>query len=93
MKKIARSFLLFIFAIIILFCGYAVISGKTYLFKAVYYNFAGIDDYKVFSNDTVAAAVVQPWPVATGFNRIVSPGKLNDLLKGLNTVAVVVIKN
>ncbi len=93
MKKFVKGFLIFLLTIILLFCGYAVISGKTYLFKAVYYNFAGIDDYKIFSNDTVATASAQPWPVAGNFNTASSPDSLNELLKKLRTVALVVIKN
>jgi CubicO group peptidase (beta-lactamase class C family) len=93
MKKIIKKFFLFLFAIIAIFSLYAVISGKTYLFKAVYYNFAGIDDYKIFTNDTVNVSTAQPWPVSANFNKINPPGDLNNLLKKINTVAVVVIKN
>lgn len=93
MKKFLKGLLLFLLSVIILFTGYAFFSGKTYLFKAVYYNFAGIDDYKIFTNDTVSIASPQPWPVAANFNKITSPDTLNTLLKDLNTVGVVVIQN
>jgi CubicO group peptidase (beta-lactamase class C family) len=93
MKKFIKRFFLFLLAIIILFSGYAVISGKTYLFKAVWYNFAGIDDYKIFTNDTVTTSVAQPWPVAANFNTINVPDTLSGLLKDLKTVGVVVVKN
>ena len=93
MKKFIKGFFLFLFAIIILFCGYAFISGKTYLFKAVYYNFAGIDDYKIFDNNTVPAGNAQLWPVSGSYNKMSSPDDLNKLLANLKTVAVVVIKN
>ncbi|MEO5564313.1 MAG: serine hydrolase [Chitinophagaceae bacterium] len=93
MKKILKRFFLFLLTIILLFSAYALISGKTYLFKAVYYNFAGIDDYKIFTNDTVAVATAQPWAVSGEFNKISSPDGLNELLKRIKTVAVVVIKN
>jgi CubicO group peptidase (beta-lactamase class C family) len=93
MKKIIKGFFLFIVAVIVLFSAYALISGKTYLFKAVYYNFAGIDDYKIFTNDTVAAGTAQPWPVSADFNKATPPDMLSDLLKKINTVALVVIKN
>jgi CubicO group peptidase (beta-lactamase class C family) len=93
MKKIFKWFFLFILFIIVVFSGYAIISGRTYLFKAVYYNFAGIDDYKIFSNDTVSIGVGQPWPISQNFNKAESPDSLNDLLNHLQTVAVVVVKN
>ena len=93
MKKFFRGILLFLLAIVILFTGYAFASGNTYLFKAVYYNFAGIDDYKIFDNNMVPAGNAQPWPVSNAYNKITSPDDLNQLLAELKTVAVVVIKN
>ena len=91
--KFIKRFFLFLIAIIVLFCGYAFVSGKTYLFKAVYYNFAGIDDYKIFTNNKVANGNSQPWPVSPLYNKVSSPDTLNDLLAELKTVAVLVIKN
>lgn len=93
MKKVLKWFFIILFAIIIIFSGYAIISGKTYLFKAVYYNFAGIDDYKIFSNDTIGISTPQPWPVAGNFNKISIPGSLENLLTRIKTVAVTVIKD
>lgn len=93
MKKFFKGILVFLLAIVILFAGYAFASGKTYLFKAIYYNFAGIDDYKIFDNNTVPAGNAQPWPVSNAYNKITSPDDLNQLLAELKTVAVVVIKN
>ncbi|MEP7372454.1 MAG: serine hydrolase [Chitinophagaceae bacterium] len=91
--KFIKRFFLFLLVIIVLFSGYAFVSGKTYLFKAVYYNFAGIDDYKIFTNNKVANGQTQPWPVSALYNKISSPDTLNDLLAELKTVAVLVIKN
>ena len=93
MKKFFKGILLFLLAVIMLFSVYAFATGKTYLFKAVYYNFAGIDDYKIFSNNTIAAGKPQPWPVSTSYNKVSSPDTLNDLLAELKTVAVLVIRN
>jgi len=44
MKKILRGIIFTILTIIVLFSAFAIITGRTYLFKAVWYNFAGIDD-------------------------------------------------
>ena len=76
-----------------IFSGYAIISGKDYLFKAVYYNFAGIDDYKIFSNTRVANDQPQPWPVSSSYNNIRVPDSLTLMMKELQTVALLVIKN
>lgn len=93
MKKFFKGILLFFLALIILLSVYAFATGRTYLFKAVYYNFAGIDDYKIFDNNTVTAGKAQPWPVSDSYNKISSPDDLNQLLAELKTVALVVIKN
>ncbi|HTD94246.1 MAG TPA: serine hydrolase [Chitinophagaceae bacterium] len=93
MKKFFKRFFLFLLLIILVFSGYAVITGRTYLFKAVYYNFADIDDYKIFSNDTISTATSQPWTFAADFNKHPLPDTLHALLERLRTVAVVVTKS
>lgn len=93
MKKFFKGLLIFLLSILILFSAFAVVSGKAYLFKAVYYNFAGIDDYKIFTNNTVKDGEAQPWPVSTSYNQISCPDTLNKLLADLNTVALLVIKD
>lgn len=92
MKRFFKWILLFLFAVILLLSAYAFATGRSYLFKAVYYNFAGIDDYKIFDNNTVTAGKAQPWPVSDSYNKISSPDDLNQLLAELKTVALVVIK-
>lgn len=93
MKKFFKWIFLVLLLIVIVFTTYAFTTGRSYLFKAVWYNFAGIDDYKIFNNNTVAAGNAQPWPVSSTYNKIVRPGDLDQLLAELKTVAVVVIKN
>jgi hypothetical protein len=77
----------------VLFSAFAVITGKTYLFKAVYYNFAGINDYHIFTNDTIKTSVPRPWHISEQFNKVTSPDSLNKLLEEIKTVAVLVIRN
>ncbi|MBC7850100.1 MAG: serine hydrolase [Chitinophagaceae bacterium] len=72
---------------------FAVITGRTYLFKAVAYNFADVDDYKIFDNNDVAAGSVQPWPVSPSYNKQRLPASLDSELTVLKNIAVVVIKN
>ena len=93
MIKLFKGIFLFLLTVIISFSVLAFISGKAYLFKAVYYNFAGIDDYKIFSNNMVAAGKSQLWPVSTSYNKVSSPDTLNEILAELETVAVLVLKN
>lgn len=93
MKKFFKRLFQFIVAILILFSVYAIASGKTYLFKAVYHNFANIDDYKIFDNSAVAIGTPQPWEVDSNFNKKQLPTETETLLNQLKTVGLVVIKN
>lgn len=92
MKKILRYFVYFILLVLVVFSGYALISGRTYLFKAVYYNFAGIDDYEIFSNNTITTSEHQPWPVSSLYNQPKLPDNLRQLLQKIETVALVAVK-
>jgi CubicO group peptidase (beta-lactamase class C family) len=93
MKKILRWTVITILSIIILFSGYALISGKTFLFKAVWYNFAAIDDYKHFTNNIVTTAEHAPWQLSANYNKTPLPSDLKTFLEGLSTVSLLAIKN
>ena len=92
MKTLKRA-LLFIVGVIVVFTAYALVSGRTYLFKAVVYNFANIDDYQKFTNNIVTVASPKPWKVSTEYNKIKYPDLLNSLLEGLGTVGLLMIRN
>lgn len=93
MRKFFKIVFLSLFILILAFSAFAFISGKTYLFKAVYYNFADIDDYKIFTNDTVAATPGTDWPQALGYNNSAIPGDMKTLLDDLKTVALLAVKD
>jgi CubicO group peptidase (beta-lactamase class C family) len=93
MKKLFRGLLLTILGILVIFSVFAIVTGRTYLFKAVWYNFADIDDYKVFTNNTVVTGQPQAWHLSANYNTATLPADLKQLLEQLSSVAVVVIKN
>lgn len=93
MRKFMPRFLYLLLFLTVMFSGYALISGKTWMFKEVLYNFADIDDYKIFPNNTVAVGPPQPWNLATHFNKPVLPDTLKNLLERLQSIGVTVIKN
>jgi hypothetical protein len=68
--KTLKRILTVILTLAILLTAFILVSGKTYLFKAIWYNFAAIDDYKHFPNDTVATARPQPWAISTAYGHI-----------------------
>lgn len=69
-----------------------VITGTTYIYKAVWYNLANIDDYKIFHNREIPPSPQpQPWPVAKTsytFN-----DSLSSYLEKIETKAVLVLRN
>jgi CubicO group peptidase (beta-lactamase class C family) len=91
--KFIKRFFVSIIIIIVIFSLYAFASGKTYLFKAVYHNFARISDYQFFTNNTVAIGKPQPWDISIKLNKINYPDSLNTLLESLNSVGLLMIKN
>lgn len=93
MKKVLRYFLLAVLIIVAAFSIFAFASGRTYLFKAVWYNFANIDDYEKFTNNTVVTGDHQPWPLAADYNKPVMPVPLRGFLNDISTIAVLVLRN
>lgn len=93
MKKFIRGFIYVVLLIVVLFSAYAFVSGRIYLFEAVWYNFADIDDYKKFTNNTVVTGVPQPWSNADGYNKTPLKPELKKKLEDLQTIALVAVKN
>lgn len=93
MKKVMKYTGMVLLAIVIAFSAYAIISGKTYLFRAVYHNFANVDDYKIFENNVVKNDSIQPYSISKNYGHIVLPAGLDIALERSSSIAVVVIKN
>jgi CubicO group peptidase (beta-lactamase class C family) len=70
-----------------------MLSGNTYLYKAVWYNFAGIHDLGIFPSRTISPAEAIPWPVSKKYNQTPLPEELLQKLEELETVAFLVIKD
>ncbi|WP_299987880.1 serine hydrolase [uncultured Pontibacter sp.] len=67
-------------------------ADKNYVYKALYHNFADIDDHLIFHQRKIKAAdEPQPWPLATNYNRLTLPQELQQLHKELESVAFVVV--
>ena len=76
---------------LVLGAGLLSFSGKTYVYRALYYNFAGIDDNRIFEERIIAAPAPQPWPVSAQYNRKALPESFLTKQKELETVAFLVI--
>jgi CubicO group peptidase (beta-lactamase class C family) len=89
LKKFFRYFLY----LLILLNVAILVSGKTYIYKALLYNYVDIDDLDLFHNRAIATATPQPWPFAKGYNAKSMPDSLAALNARMRTVAFVVIKD
>jgi CubicO group peptidase (beta-lactamase class C family) len=88
-KKFLKGFIWFL----VLLNLAIVVTGKTYLYKAVWYNFADIDDYKIFDNTPVPATDPVDWAIGADYNRSQLTDSLEAIHARLQSVAFVIIKN
>jgi len=94
LKKILKTVGLTLLLAIVGVNVYVFVSGKTYVYKALRYNFAGVDDYKLFDNRLVRKSThPQPWPRSVQDNKIALTPTLKHTLDSLETFAFMVIKN
>lgn len=70
-----------------------LVTDTTYLYKAVIYRDAGIDDLDIFEFREVDADNPRPWPVASDYNRQKPDTTLQNALERFQSVAFLVVKN
>lgn len=69
-------------------------ADKNYMYKAVVYNFADIDDNDIFDQRVIpASATPQPWPLASKYNKVDLPPELKKLHQDLESIAFILIQN
>lgn len=88
-----RKFLLWLLIIAALCYTVTSLTGKNFIYKALLYNFAGIDDYKIFDNNIIGTGTPQPIPVSVNYNKIQLTDSLKEHLTGIETTAFLVIQN
>lgn len=81
----------FLLASIALLNLWLVVSGRTWVYKALVYNYVGIDDHDIFNQRSVAVGKPRPWPVSQQYNRIAIDQSASDKLQSLQSIAFLVI--
>jgi CubicO group peptidase (beta-lactamase class C family) len=80
--------------VLLLLANIAILaSGKLYLYKAIYYNYADIDDLNLFVSRQVPKGAPQEWPVASDYNKKSLPEATLKELEKNKSVAFLVIKD
>ena len=91
--KILKFILKALALVALLIMLFIFVSGKTYLFKTLVYNFVGIDDLDLFETRLVKTTNPIEWPTAVNYNKKPMPEKLEAALKQYKSVAFLVLKN
>ncbi|MBC7388085.1 MAG: serine hydrolase [Opitutaceae bacterium] len=93
-KKILKWIGILILTLLLVVNMYALLSGKTYFYKALRYNLANVDDYKIFDNRTISkSSKPQPWPQAKKYSHLELSPELKSTLEKYKTFAFLVVKN
>ena len=92
MRKAFTRFFLFLFAAITLLNIWIVITGNYYIYKAVYHNFADVDDYKIFPNRLIKkSSAPQAWPVSAKYNKTPLSKDIQSTLDKYGSIAFMII--
>jgi CubicO group peptidase (beta-lactamase class C family) len=92
MKKFLKIFAWIVITPLLLLCIYILASGKTYLVKALTYNFVDIDDNILFYQRKIKAGEGIEWPQHHEYNKRKVPPYLNAELEKWKSVAFLIIK-
>jgi len=95
MKKISIWTKIFWFAVIVIVSiNVAIqITGHSYLYRALIYTYAGIDDLDLFDAREVSHDTPQPWPLSTTYNKKPISATLKTALENYQSVAFLLIQN
>lgn len=93
-RKNLRRALKVLFVLLVGVNAWIVISGNTYLYKAIAYNYVNLDDYKIFHNRKIEASTEgKPLPFSANYDDELISDSLIRKLEEIETVAFLVIKN
>jgi CubicO group peptidase (beta-lactamase class C family) len=86
--------LIWIFVALLISVNIAIlITGNTYIYRALVFNYVNIDDLDLFHTRTIDAGAPQPWTVSPDYNKGKLPDSVRVELEKLETVAYLVIKD
>lgn len=93
MKTVLKIVLKFLLTVLILSGLYLILTGKTWVFKALIYNFVDIDDNDIFVQRKIETGEAQPWPLSGKYNKLeLDTATANELARE-KSVAYLVIQN
>ncbi|CAN5528739.1 serine hydrolase [soil metagenome] len=96
MKKKTRWWIVLLWTIGILFISANVailITGNSFVYKALVFNYVNIDDLDLFHTRSINNGIPQPWLISKDFNKGKLPDSVRAELEKLQSVAYLVIKD
>ncbi|OJJ23858.1 serine hydrolase [marine bacterium AO1-C] len=93
LKKLFKYLGILILLLVVAFFVLTAFPKYSYLRKAVYYNLADIDDYKIFDNRTIKAGKHQPWTKTKDYNKKAPSSASLQKIESYKTVAFLVLQN
>jgi len=93
LKKLFKFLGILILLLVVAFFVFTAFPKYNYLRRAIYYNLADIDDYKIFENRTIKAGQHQPWATAKDYNKKAPSSTNIQKIEGYKTVAFLVLQN
>lgn len=88
-----KKFLIIIVCLAVITVTLTTLTRTNYIYKALRYLTADIDDYKIFDNNIVTSGVTQPIPNSSLYKKIEISNEVNAELEKINSVAFLVLKN
>jgi CubicO group peptidase (beta-lactamase class C family) len=86
--------LLWVVVMLIISANIAILlTGNTFIYRALVFNYVSIDDLDLFHTRTIDAGTPQPWKISAEFNTGKLPDSVRAELEKLQTVAYLVIKD
>ena len=93
MNKILKGVLLSITILLVAANLYILFSGKTYIYKALIYNYVDINDNDIFTQRKILKGEGVEWPLHQQYQKKAMPAYLKDTLEKYKSVAFIIIKN
>src|ERR1039457_5796135 len=93
-KHYWRKKILWAFLLLFVIANIAILAtGKIYLYKALFYNYADIDDQDIFDSRKVQNGTPAEWPLSHDYNKAKLPDATLKELEKNGTVEFLVIKD
>lgn len=93
LKRFSRTNVLLLLSVVLFLLAGVLILQYPYLPTMLRYQFAGIEDYKIFPSRIVKAADPQPWRLASDYNQAELDATLLEGIERYSPVAFLVIQD